>query len=152
MLCCSSQLEWDCLAVCAAFVPHLPTGNVHVTSEPEVAWQWSTSPRAVQDADFYHSNATESTWILSWCSGDQLGQLMMSNTRSSRVVVRFSIGLQVAVATCAILSRALEARSHPHSGPQQRADWREWRLEESACEVFNAQELEYRSWKISLGS
>ena len=25
--------------VCAVFDPHLPTGNVHVTREPEVAWQ-----------------------------------------------------------------------------------------------------------------
>ena len=56
----------------------------------------------------------------------------------------FSIGLQVAMATGAILIRALESPSHPHSGPQRRADQRKWRREESACEVFNTHELEYR--------
>ena len=40
VLCWSSQLEWDCLAD-----PHLTTGKVHVTREPEVARQ----PRAMHD-------------------------------------------------------------------------------------------------------
>ena len=135
---------------CAVFDPHLPTGTVHVTREPEVAWQPSgMTLRSMRNEIINHLNVTKRE---TWYSGDELRQLMMSNTRSSRVVVSFSIGLQVAMATCAILMRALESRSHPHSGLQQRADRREWRREESPCEVFNAHELEYQSCKISWSS
>ena len=69
------------LLSCACVVcdPHLPTGNVHVTREPEVAPQLSCmSPRTRRDID----HVKERTWILSWYSGDQLWQLMMLNTRS----------------------------------------------------------------------
>ena len=68
--------------VFAAIVSHLPTGNVHVTREPAISKQCSMSPRAMQDDDLDHLNVTESTWILSWYSGDQLWQLMVPNTRS----------------------------------------------------------------------
>ena len=64
--------------VFAVIVSHLPTGNVLVTREPAIAKQCSMSPRAMQDDDLDHLNVTESTWILSWYSGD----LMMSNSRS----------------------------------------------------------------------
>ena len=70
------------LLTCACFVcySHLPTeGNV--TREREVAKQLSCmSPRSMQADDIDH--VKERTWILSWCSGDQLWQLMMLNTRS----------------------------------------------------------------------
>ena len=56
--------------------------SVHVTREPAIANQWSMSPRAMQDDDLDHLNTTESTWILSWYSGNHLRQLMVSNTRS----------------------------------------------------------------------
>ena len=68
--------------VFAVIVSHLPTGNVHVTREPAMAKQCSMSPRAMQDDDLDHLNGTGSTWIISWYSGDQLWQLMVSNTRS----------------------------------------------------------------------
>ena len=61
------------LLSCACNVcdPHLPTGNVHVTREPEAAKQLSCmSPRTMRDEDIDH--AKERTWILSWYSGDQL--------------------------------------------------------------------------------
>ena len=76
--------------MCAVFDPHLPTGNVHVTREPEVAWRpkWHDFEKSAKREIINHGK--ERTWILSRYSGDQLGQLMMSNTRSSRVVVRFS--------------------------------------------------------------
>ena len=110
--------------VFAVIVSHLPTGNVHVTREPAIAKQWSTSPRAMQDDDFDHFNVTQSTWILSWYSGDQLWQLMVSNTRSLcgklvqfllyiaivsanqinacpiLVLLWVSVGLSVAMTTC----------------------------------------------------
>ena len=61
--------------VCAVNDPHLPTGSVHVTGEPEVARQ----PRgmtlgSVRTKIINHGN--ERTWSLSWYSGDQLWQLM----------------------------------------------------------------------------
>ena len=52
VLCCSSQ--WF-----AVFNPHLPTGNVHVTTEPAITKQWSMSPRAVQYSGNQH---TEFVW------------------------------------------------------------------------------------------
>ena len=58
LLCCA----------CAVIVSHL---LVHVTREPAIAKQCSMSPRAMQDDDLDHSNVIESTWILSWYSGDQ---------------------------------------------------------------------------------
>ena len=67
--------------VFAVFNPHLPTGNVHVAREPTIAKQWNMSPRAMQDDDLDHLNTTESTWILSWYSGNQVRQMMVSNTR-----------------------------------------------------------------------
>ena len=52
----------------------------------------------------------------------ELGQLMMSNTRSSRVVVSFSMGLQVEKATRAIVIRTWRHdRIHTHSGPERMA-------------------------------
>ena len=36
----------------------------------------------MQDDDLDHLNVTESTWNLSWYSGNQLGQMTVSNTRS----------------------------------------------------------------------
>ena len=66
--------------VFAVIVSHLPTGNVHVTREPAIGW--GMSPRAMQDGDLDHLNVTESAWIPSCYSGDQLRQLMVSNTRS----------------------------------------------------------------------
>ena len=68
--------------VFAVIVSHLPTGNAHVTREPAMAKQCSMSPRAMQDDDLDDLNVTGSTWILSWYCGDQLWQLMVSNTRS----------------------------------------------------------------------
>ena len=68
--------------VFAVIVSHLPTGNVHVTREPAIAKQCSVSPRVVQDDDLDHLNVTDSTWIISWNSEDQLWQLVVSNTRS----------------------------------------------------------------------
>ena len=97
---------------------------VHVTREPAIAKQRSCmSSRTMQNDVLDHVN--ERTWILSWYSGDQLWQLMVLNTRSlcgklvqflrhvastnenptdvcpqSRVVVSFSIGLQVVMTIC----------------------------------------------------
>ena len=60
MLCCSSQLECDCLAVCAVVDPHLPTGNVHVTREPEVASQPSgMTSRSMRNEIINHLNVTK---------------------------------------------------------------------------------------------
>ena len=86
--------------VCAVFDPHLPTGNVHVGREPEVARQPSGMTLRSMRTEIIH-HGKERTWSLSQYSGDQLGQLM-SNTWSSRVVVSFSIGLPVAMASCEI--------------------------------------------------
>ena len=136
--------------VCAVFDPHLPTGNVHVTrEEPEVAWQpRGTTLRSMRNEIINHSSATKKDvdsltvfWRSAWAA-DDVEHAEFSCCR----------GLQVAMATCAILIRALEARPHPHSGPQQTANRKEWRREERACEVFNAHELDYRSCKISWGS
>ena len=83
-LCCASQLEWDCSAVCAVFDLHLPTGNVHVTREPEVVRQ----PRGMTLRSMRNdiiNRAKEGTWSLSWYSGDQLWHLMeMFNARYGR--------------------------------------------------------------------
>ena len=78
VLCCSVLL----CCVFAVFDPQLSIGNVHVTREPSIAEQWYMSPFAMQDDDFDLLNVTESTWILSWYSGNHLTQLMTSNTRS----------------------------------------------------------------------
>ena len=108
--------------VFAVIVSHLPTGNVHVTA---IAKQRGCLIlRTMQDDDLDHLNVTERTWILSWYSGDQLRQLMMSNTRSlcgklvqflRHVVIMsenqinawpilvlswVSVGVQVAMTTC----------------------------------------------------
>ena len=46
--------------VCAVFDPHLPTGNVHVTREPEVAWQASgMTLRGMRGEIINHSSVTE---------------------------------------------------------------------------------------------
>ena len=77
-----TQLDQQCSAVCLLlFNPHLPNGNEHVTREPAIAKQMSMSPRAMQDDDLDHLHTTESTWILSCYSGNQLRHLMVSNTR-----------------------------------------------------------------------
>ena len=110
--------------VFAVLVSHLPTGSVHVTREPAIAKQCGMSPRAMQDDDLNHLNVAERTWILSWYSGDQLRQLIVSNTRSlcgklvqflryiaimsknqmnacpNLVLSWASVGLQVAMTTC----------------------------------------------------
>ena len=52
------------LYVCAVFDPHLPTGNVHVTREPEVARQpRGMTLRSMRNAIINH--AKERTWSLS---------------------------------------------------------------------------------------
>ena len=55
--------------VCAVFDPHLSTGNVHVTREPEVARQPSGMILRIMRVKII-SNAKERTWSLSWFSGD----------------------------------------------------------------------------------
>ena len=69
---------------CAVLDPHLPTGNVHVTREPEVARQQScTTLRSMRTDIINHVNGR--TWSLSWYSEDQLWQLMvMLNARYCR--------------------------------------------------------------------
>ena len=65
---------------CIVCYSHLPTEG-YATREPEVAEQQSVmSPRSMRADNIDH--VKERTWILSWCSGDQLWQLMMLNTRS----------------------------------------------------------------------
>ena len=108
--------------VFAVIVSHMPTGNVLVTA---IAKQRGCLIlRTMQDDDLDHLNVTARTWILSWYSGDQLRQLMMSNTRSlCGKLVQFlrhivimsenqinawpilvlswvSVGVQVAMTTC----------------------------------------------------
>ena len=61
---------------CAVFDPHLPTGNVHVTREPEVARQPSGMTLRSTRAEIINY-VKERTWSLSLYSGDQLGQLMV---------------------------------------------------------------------------
>ena len=69
--------------VCAVFDLHLPTEHVHVTGEPEVARQpRGMTLRSMRIKIINHSK--EKMWSLSRYSGDQLGQLMMSNKRSLR--------------------------------------------------------------------
>ena len=70
--------------MCAVFDPHLPTGNVHVTREPEVAWQpRGMTLRSMRNETINH--AKEKTCSLSWYSGDQLWQLIeMLNARYGR--------------------------------------------------------------------
>ena len=72
--CCVARHRWDGtapLCVCAVFDPHLLTGNVHVTREPEVVRQ--PSGMALRSII---NHAKGRTCSLSWSSGDQLGQLM----------------------------------------------------------------------------
>ena len=118
--------------------------------DPEVAWQPSgMTLRSMRNEIINHLQATKrdvDSLTVFWRSAAAADDVEHGD---SRVVVSFSIGLQMAMATCATLVRAPESRSHPQSGPQRRADQREWRREESACEVFNAHGLEYRSCKIS---
>ena len=46
--------------MCAVFDPHLPTGNVHVTREPEVAWQPSGMIlRSMRNEIINHSKVTK---------------------------------------------------------------------------------------------
>ena len=85
VLCCSSQLEWGLLrCVRAVFNPHLPTGSVQVTREPEVVRQpFGMTLRSTRNGIINH--VTEQTWSLSWYSGDQLRQLMeMLNAQCCR--------------------------------------------------------------------
>ena len=139
--------------VCAVFDLHLPTGNVHVTREPEVAWQPSgMTLRSMRNEVINHISATQrdvDSLTVFWRSAGAPDDVEHAEFSCCR---EFSIGFQVAMATCAILIRALERRSHPHSGPQQRADRREWQREESVCEVFNAHEFQFQSCKISWSS
>ena len=61
--------------VCAVFNPHLPTGSVHATREPEVARQpRGMILRSMRTKIINH--VKERTWSLSWYCGDQLWQLM----------------------------------------------------------------------------
>ena len=73
--CCVADYNWSgtaLLYVCCIH-PHLPTGNVYVTREPEVVQQ----PSVI-------NHAKERTWSLSWYSGDQLWQLMELNALCGR--------------------------------------------------------------------
>ena len=46
--------------MCAVFNPHLPTGNVHVSREPKVAWQPSgMTLRSMRNNIINHLNVTE---------------------------------------------------------------------------------------------
>ena len=70
--------------VYAVYDAHLPTGNVQVTREPELARQ----PRGMTLDSMRTkiiNHAKERTWSLSWCSGDQLWQLIeMLNAQCCR--------------------------------------------------------------------
>ena len=70
--------------VCAASEPHLPTGNVHVIREPEVARQpRGITLRSMRNDTINH--VREKIWSPSRYSGDQLGQLMkMLNAQYGR--------------------------------------------------------------------
>ena len=133
----------------SVFDPHLPTGNVQVTREPEVARQpRGMTSRSMRNDTINH--AKERTWSLSWLSGDQLEQLVeMLNARYGRdtrvkllrriaimsenqtgVVativfgVSFSIGLQVAMTVCANPSSGVTIASTwplTKSGPERMA-------------------------------
>ena len=70
--------------VCAVFNPHLPTGSVQVTREPEVARQPSGMTLISMQNEIIN-HVSEKTWSLSWYSGDQLWQLTeMLNARYCR--------------------------------------------------------------------
>ena len=76
------NLNYIALTVCLLSVIRTCQLEMYTKREPAIAKQCGMSPRAMQDDDLDHFNVTKSTRNLLWYSGSQLGQLMVSNTRS----------------------------------------------------------------------
>ena len=69
-MCCSSQLEWDCLAVCVLYSdPHVPTGNVQVTREQKVAGSQENRSLRTDDVDHVKERDVESLMVC-WRSAE----------------------------------------------------------------------------------
>ena len=144
--------------MCAVFDPHLPTRNVHVTREPEVARQLrGMTLRSMRNEIINH--AKERTWSLSWYSGDEQEQLIeMLNARYGRdslvqLLRRIAI-MSENQARCSgddrvwseffdwvtggddyLYKSTLWSHDRIHMALDEERK-RGWRREESACEVF----------------
>ena len=119
------------LLSCACIVRYsfLPTGKT-ATREPEVARQPScVTPRSMRAEIINHVKERQDSLVQFLRRIATMSEDQVKCIHTSRVCGEF-FRLGCRLRWLLVRIQALESRSHPHSGPQRRADRRGWRREE----------------------